>query len=57
MTDAIAPYLRKHPRNCVRRASGLVLTQHSEKAAAERARTGTINLLGFANPLWVLSAN
>jgi len=30
VTDAIAPYFRKHPRNCVRRASGLVLTRYSE---------------------------
>ena len=32
VTDAIAPYLRKHARYCVRRASGLVLTGYTENA-------------------------
>jgi len=30
VTDATPIYVRKHARDCVRRASGLVLTRHSE---------------------------
>ena len=32
VTDTIAVYARKHARECVRRASGLVLTGYSEIA-------------------------
>ena len=37
MTEATAVDTRKHARDCVRRASGLVLTRHSEKGLYRRA--------------------